>query len=53
MTRAQYERCRLQGIAARQGGSPITANPYTGGVRRTHGWVEWCKTCRWLPEGVL
>lgn len=30
MTRGQYERCRLQGIAARQGGRPITANPYEG-----------------------
>ena len=17
------------------------------------GWIEWCKTCRWMPEGVL
>ena len=30
MTRAQYERCRLQGIAARQGGRPAEANPYAG-----------------------
>ena len=28
MTRAQYERCRLQGLAARQGGRPAEANPY-------------------------
>lgn len=30
MTRAQYERCRLRGLAARQGGRPAEANPYEG-----------------------
>ena len=28
MTRQQFERCRLQGLAARQGGRPAEANPY-------------------------
>lgn len=47
MTRQQYERCRLEGVAARQGGRPITANPYAGkpSLRRqadawAAGWQE-------------
>lgn len=30
MTQKQFERCRLQGIAARQSGRPADANPYAG-----------------------
>lgn len=30
MTRRDYERCRLQGLQARQGGRPAEANPYAG-----------------------
>lgn len=30
MTRQQYERIRLQGVAARQANRPAEANPYAG-----------------------
>ena len=34
-------------------GQPTERYPSGTPYPVAHGWAEWCKTCRWLPEGVL
>ena len=33
-------------------GKPTPEYPSGTPYPVAHGWAEWCKTCRWMPEGV-